>query len=174
MVDRGHCKFTTKANNAQAANASALLIINNQKERYWSTCALLKVKFVSSRAELYKMVCDPDETDLDIHIPTVMLPQDAGVSLEKMLTSNSSVSVQLYSPKRPLVDIAEVFLWLMADPLDEIPDTRHVGSGGLLNINTTSAVLFVVFASCFLIMLYKLMAYWFVELLVVLFCIGGV
>ncbi|KAB2038887.1 hypothetical protein ERO13_D03G151000v2 [Gossypium hirsutum] len=182
MVDRGHCKFTTKANNAQAANASALLIINNQKE-------------------LYKMVCDPDETDLDIHIPTVMLPQDAGVSLEKMLTSNSSVSVQLYSPKRPLVDIAEVFLWLMAvgtilcasywsawsareaviehdkllkDPLDEIPDTRHVGSGGLLNINTTSAVLFVVFASCFLIMLYKLMAYWFVELLVVLFCIGGV
>ncbi|KAA3456507.1 signal peptide peptidase-like 2 [Gossypium australe] len=182
MVDRGHCKFTTKANNAQAANASALLIINNQKE-------------------LYKMVCDPNETDLDIHIPTVMLPQDAGVSLEKMLTSNSSVSVQLYSPKRPLVDIAEVFLWLMAvgtilcasywsawsareaaiehdkllkDPLDEIPDTRHVGSGGLLNINTTSAVLFVVFASCFLIMLYKLMAYWFVELLVVLFCIGGV
>ncbi|PPD97697.1 hypothetical protein GOBAR_DD05300 [Gossypium barbadense] len=161
MVDRGHCKFTTKANNAQAANASALLIINNQKE-------------------LYKMVCDPDETDLDIHIPTVMLPQDAGVSLEKMLTSNSSVSVQLYSPKRPLVDIARSVSMVdggclsMQDPLDEIPDTRHVGSGGLLNINTTSAVLFVVFASCFLIMLYKLMAYWFVELLVVLFCIGGV
>ncbi|KAK8477325.1 hypothetical protein V6N13_046282 [Hibiscus sabdariffa] len=95
MVDRGNCKFTTKANNAQAANASALLITNNQKE-------------------LYKMVCDPGETDLDIHIPAVMLPQDAGISLEKMLTSNSSVSVQLYSPKRPLVDIAEVFLWLMA------------------------------------------------------------
>lgn len=31
MVDRGHCKFTTKANYAQAANASAILIINNQK-----------------------------------------------------------------------------------------------------------------------------------------------
>ncbi|KAE8657317.1 Signal peptide peptidase-like 4 [Hibiscus syriacus] len=95
MVDRGHCKFTTKANNAQAAHASAVLIINNEKE-------------------LYKMVCEPDETDLDIHIPAVMLPQDAGASLEKMLTSNSSVSVQLYSPTRPLVDIAEVFLWLMA------------------------------------------------------------
>lgn len=26
----------------------------------------------------------------------------------------SSVSVQLYSPQRPLVDVAEVFLWLMA------------------------------------------------------------
>lgn len=31
MVDRGHCKFTTKANVAEAANASAVLIINNQK-----------------------------------------------------------------------------------------------------------------------------------------------
>ncbi|XP_012439675.1 signal peptide peptidase-like 2 [Gossypium raimondii] len=182
MVDRGHCKFTTKANYAQAAHASAILIINNQKE-------------------LYKMVCEPDETDLDIHIPAVMLPQDAGTSLEKMLISNSSVSVQLYSPTRPLVDIAEVFLWLMAvgtilcasywsawsareaaieqdkllkDALDEIPDTRPVGSGGIVDINTTSAILFVFVASCFLVMLYKLMSYWFVELLVVLFCIGGV
>ena len=37
-----------------------------------------------------------------------------------------------------------------------------------------SAVLFVVIASCFLVMLYKLMSFWFVEVLVVLFCIGGV
>jgi hypothetical protein len=36
------------------------------------------------------MVCEPDETDLDIHIPAVMLPQDAGSSLEKMLLTNSS------------------------------------------------------------------------------------
>ena len=62
----------------------------------------------------------------------------------------------------------------MQDALDEIPDTRHVGSGGIVAINTTSAVLFVVVASCFLVMLYKLMSHWFVELLVVLFCIGGV
>lgn len=41
-------------------------------------------------AELYKMVCDPDETDLDIHIPAVMMPQDAGASLEKMLLNTSS------------------------------------------------------------------------------------
>lgn len=31
MVSRGHCKFTTKANIAQAAGASAVLIINNQR-----------------------------------------------------------------------------------------------------------------------------------------------
>jgi len=31
MVDRGNCTFTRKANTAQNANASAILIINNQK-----------------------------------------------------------------------------------------------------------------------------------------------
>jgi len=41
-------------------------------------------------AELYKMVCDADETDLDIHIPAVMLPLDAGARLAKMLTSTST------------------------------------------------------------------------------------
>lgn len=35
------------------------------------------------------MVCEPDETALDIHIPAVMLPQDAGTTLENMLMSNS-------------------------------------------------------------------------------------
>ena len=44
----------------------------------------------SLAAELYKMVCEPDETDLDIHIPAVMLPHDAGLSLENILMNNSS------------------------------------------------------------------------------------
>ena len=47
-------------------------------------------------SDLYKMVCDPDETDLDIHIPAVMLPHDAGTSLEKMLISNSSGKLSPY------------------------------------------------------------------------------
>lgn len=182
MVDRGNCTFTKKANSAQNANASAILIINNQKE-------------------LYKMVCDPDETDLSIHIPAVMLPLDAGTKLENMLKSTSSVSVQLYSPRRPTVDIAEVFLWLMAvltilcasywsawrareaaveydkllrDASDEIPNTKDVGVSGVVNMNAKAAVLFVLVASCFLFMLYKLMSPWFIEVLVVLFCIGGI
>nr|CAB3469133.1 unnamed protein product [Digitaria exilis] len=52
-----------------------------------------KAKFAEA-AELYKMVCEKNETDLDIHIPAVLLPKDA-------------VSVQLYSPDRPVVDTAE-------------------------------------------------------------------
>lgn len=48
------------------------------------------------------------------------------------------------------------------------------GGSGVVDINMTSAVLFVVIASGFLVLLYKLMSTWFVVLLVVLFCIGGV
>ncbi|THU54115.1 hypothetical protein C4D60_Mb10t21610 [Musa balbisiana] len=71
LVHRGRCKFTTKAKVAEAVGASALLIINNRKE-------------------LYKMVCERNETDLDINIPAVMLPHDAGVSLERSLKSGAS------------------------------------------------------------------------------------
>ncbi|KAJ6872838.1 hypothetical protein NC651_031844 [Populus alba x Populus x berolinensis] len=181
LAHRGNCSFTAKANVAEDAGASAILIINN-------------------RTELFKMVCEVNETDVKIGIAAVMLPQDAGASLEKYLTS-SSVKVQLYSPRRPVVDVAEVFLWLMAvgtilcasywsawsareaaieqdkllkDGSDEFIDMDGVRSSGIVNINTASAILFVVIASCFLVMLYKLMSYWFIEVLVVLFCIGGV
>lgn len=62
----------------------------------------------------------------------------------------------------------------MQDGSDEILSSESVGSSGFVDINTTAAILFVVIASCFLVLLYKLMSTWFIELLVVLFCIGGV
>ncbi|KAG4922435.1 hypothetical protein JHK85_052106 [Glycine max] len=182
LVHRGQCSFTTKANIAEEAGASAILIINY-------------------RTELFKMVCEANETDVDIGIPAVMLPQDAGENLKNHILNNSVVSVQLYSPLRPLVDVAEVFLWLMAvgtilcasywsawtaresaieqekllkDASDEYINAENAGSSAYVEISTAAAISFVVIASCFLVMLYKLMAYWFVEVLVVLFCIGGV
>jgi len=63
---------------------------------------------------------------------------------------------------------------LLKDAADEIPTAKAPLGAGIVDISTTSAVLFVVIASCFLVILYKLMSAWFVELLVVLFCIGGV
>ncbi|XP_014497707.1 signal peptide peptidase-like 4 [Vigna radiata var. radiata] len=182
LVHRGQCSFTTKANIAEQAGASAMLIINY-------------------RTELFKMVCEANETDVDIGIPTVMLPQDAGENLENHILNNSVVSVQLYSPYRPMVDVAEVFLWLMAvgsilcasywsawtaresaieqekllkDASDEYVNAENAGSSAYVEISTAAAISFVVIASCFLVMLYKFMASWFVEVLVVLFCIGGV
>lgn len=182
LVQRGKCKFTKKAKFAEAAGASAIVIINHVHE-------------------LYKMVCEKNETDLDINIPAVLLPKDAGSALHTLLTNGNTVSVQLYSPDRPVVDTAEVFLWLMAvgtvlgasywsawsareavieqekllkDGHEDLLNVEARGSSGMVDINVASAIMFVVVASCFLIMLYKLMSYWFVELLVVIFCIGGV
>jgi signal peptide peptidase-like protein 2B len=111
------------------------------------------------------------------------------------------VSVQQYSPDRPVVDTAEVFLWLMAvgtvlcasywsawsarealceqekllkDGREVLLNVENGSSSGMIDINVASAIMFVVVASCFLIMLYKMMSSWFVELLVVIFCVGGV
>jgi signal peptide peptidase-like 2B len=36
------------------------------------------------------MVCDKNETDLNINIAAVMLPKDAGVSLEELLKDGHS------------------------------------------------------------------------------------
>ncbi|CAN8306497.1 unnamed protein product [Cochlearia groenlandica] len=182
LVHRGNCSFTTKTKVAQAAGASAVLIINNS-------------------TDLFKMVCETGENVLDINIPVVMLPIDAGISLESTVTRNKIVTLQLYSPKRPAVDVAEVFLWLMAvgtilcaaywsawtvreeaneqdkllkDGSDELLQVSTTSSRGVVEITVFSAILFVVVASGFLIMLYKLMSYWFIEVLVVLFCIGSV
>ena len=40
-------------------------------------------------ADLFKMVCEKGENVLDINIPVVMLPIDAGRSLEETVHSNS-------------------------------------------------------------------------------------
>ncbi|KAH6778702.1 SIGNAL PEPTIDE PEPTIDASE-LIKE 4 [Perilla frutescens var. hirtella] len=182
LVHRGNCSFVTKGNFAEDAGATGLIIINNERE-------------------LFKMVCEANETDVHVGIPVVMLPQDAGQSLKESMKNSSHVSIQIYSPQRPEVDVAEVFLWLMAvgtilcasywsawsareaaiehdkllkDGSDEFLSEETSGSSGVVDINTTSAIMFVVIASCFLIMLYKLMSSTFIEILVVVFCIGGV
>ncbi|XP_048445796.1 signal peptide peptidase-like 2 [Pyrus x bretschneideri] len=63
---------------------------------------------------------------------------------------------------------------LLKDAADEIPRAKTPLGASVVDISTTSAVLLVVIASCSLVILYKLMSSWFVVLLVVLFCIGGV
>lgn len=184
LVRRGDCTFTTKARVAQAAGASAMIVVNTKEE-------------------LYKMVCQKDdpETFLDIKIPAVLLPKSAGEILEKALKAEKQVKVQLYSPERPAVDAAEFVLWIMAvgtitcasiwsawsfyDAADDRCKLvkEHVGDldgehvqedSSVFNINVASAVLFVLFASGFLFLIYKLMSTWFLLLLVILFCIGGV
>jgi hypothetical protein len=42
-------------------------------------------------AELYKMVCERNETDLDIGIPAVLLPKDAGTKLQSLLSNGEGI-----------------------------------------------------------------------------------
>lgn len=184
FIRRGDCTFTTKARVAQAAGATALLVVNTKEE-------------------LYKMVCDANEpgTFLDIKIPAVLLPYSAGEDLERALNSSQKVRVQLYSPERPAVDAAEFVLWIMAvgtiacasiwsawslndtglecskslkDEQDDFDCDYCKEDADVVNINVASAILFVIFASGFLLLIYKFMSGWFVLVLVIFFCIGGV
>ncbi|EPS67175.1 hypothetical protein M569_07601, partial [Genlisea aurea] len=146
--------------------------------------------------ELFKMICRPEETNVSIGIPVVLLPKDAGESLDKSLQNGTQVSVQMYSPHRPELDVAEIFLWLMAvgtilcasywsvssereagieqDRLlkDEFINKYSAGSS-TVDITIASAILFVVFASCFILLLYKFMSNLLIEILVGVFCVGG-
>ncbi|KAK4258122.1 hypothetical protein QN277_007614 [Acacia crassicarpa] len=51
---------------------------------------------------------------------------------------------------------------------------ENAGSTNCVEIIIAAAILIVVLASCVLVMLYKLMSFWFAEVLVVLFCIDGI
>ncbi|GAV82895.1 PA domain-containing protein/Peptidase_A22B domain-containing protein [Cephalotus follicularis] len=180
---RGDCAFTTKAQVAQSEGAAALLVINDKEE-------------------LYKMVCSENDTSLNISIPVVMIPKSAGDTLNQSMVGNQRVELLLYTPNRPIVDFSVVFLWIMAvgtivcatlwqeftalEQTDErynelSPKETSNGDAAkddpekeILDISAKGAIFFVITASTFLVLLYFLMSSWFVWVLIVLFCIGGV
>ncbi|KAI4353395.1 hypothetical protein L6164_002349 [Bauhinia variegata] len=63
---------------------------------------------------------------------------------------------------------------MMQDASDECLNMEDASSRGYVEISTAAAILFAVVASCFLVIFYKLVARWFVEVLVVLLCVGAV
>ncbi|TYJ42788.1 hypothetical protein E1A91_A03G110900v1 [Gossypium mustelinum] len=177
---RGDCDFVTKAKVAQSGGASALLVINDNEE-------------------LYKMVCSENDTSLNISIPVVMIPKSAGDAINKSM-EEKHVEFLLYAPTRPIVDFSVIFLWAMAvgtivtaslwqefgtsensdERYNELSkESPNAGTGDdddkeILDISVKGAVVFVITASTFLVLLYLFMSAWFVWLLIVLFCIGGV
>jgi len=50
---------------------------------------------------------------------------------------------------------------------------REASEKEILEINARGAIIFVIAASAFLLLLFYFMSSWFVWLLIVLFCIGG-
>ncbi|KAF8388498.1 hypothetical protein HHK36_027170 [Tetracentron sinense] len=92
---RGDCAFTAKAQVANSGGAAGLLVINDKED-------------------LYKMICSENDTSLDITIPVVMIPKSGGEAINESMAAGGNVELLLYSPKHPVVDFSEIFLWLMA------------------------------------------------------------
>ncbi|GMI78686.1 ARABIDOPSIS THALIANA SIGNAL PEPTIDE PEPTIDASE-LIKE 3, SIGNAL PEPTIDE PEPTIDASE-LIKE 3 [Hibiscus trionum] len=180
LAVRGDCDFVTKAKVAQSGGAAALLVINDNEE-------------------LFKMVCSENDTSLNISIPVVMIPKSAGDAIKKSM-KEKRVEFLLYAPNRPIVDLSVIVLWAMAvgtivtaslwqelgtsensdGRYNELSkESRNAGTDNddekeILDISAKGAVVFVITASTFLLVLYFFMSAWFVWLLIVLFCIGGV
>ncbi|XP_047075192.1 signal peptide peptidase-like 2 isoform X2 [Lolium rigidum] len=95
IATRGGCPFTAKAEYAQAAGAAGLLVINDNEE-------------------LYAMVCNENDTSINVTIPVLMIPQSAGKNLKDLLDQGARVELQLYSPIRPVVELSAGFLLIMA------------------------------------------------------------
>ncbi|OVA01645.1 Protease-associated domain [Macleaya cordata] len=178
---RGDCEFMHKAQVAQLGGAAGLLVINDGEDTF-------------------EMVCS--EKDVNITIPVVMIPKSGGETIKKSMASGGKVELLLYSPISPIVDYAVIFLWLMAvgcvicasiwseyiaceqhvDPYDELTPKGSSSAGAVkddseqevLDINAKGAVFFVITASTFLVILFFFMSSWFVWLLIVFFCIGGI
>ncbi|KAK9082716.1 hypothetical protein Scep_029187 [Stephania cephalantha] len=179
---RGDCAFTEKAQVADSGGAAGLLVINDNED-------------------LYKMVCSDNDTSLNIKIPVVMIPKSGGDLIKKSFEAGRKVEILLFSPNRPVVDYSVIFLWLMAvgtivcaslwseitgseqiaEPYDQLSPKESSATGAVvddsdkefLDINAKGAVIFVIAASTFLVLLYFFMSSWFVWLLVILFSIGG-
>ncbi|CAJ1845659.1 unnamed protein product [Sphenostylis stenocarpa] len=179
---RGGCDFTVKAEFAQSGGATGLLVINDAED-------------------LFEMVCS-NSSEANISIPVVMITKSAGEGLNKSFTSGRKVEILLYAPPRPLVDYSVAFLWLMSvgtivcaslwsdlttpEKSDERYDklcpkeSSNAETGRddfdkeIVNIDSKGAIIFVIAASTFLVLLFFFMSSWFVWVLIVLFCIGGI
>ncbi|KAL1806216.1 hypothetical protein ACET3Z_029284 [Daucus carota] len=179
VCQRGVCDFSTKAEVAQSGGASGMLVINSEADG------------------LPVMDC-PHTKTLNIIIPSVVVTKSDGEVLSKALAGGSSVELLLYAPVRPVLDMSVLFLWFMAvgtvtcaslwkgltvcDKIEgsysqlsrkESSETDE-DDEEVVEINVMSAVVFVITASTFLLLLYYFMSSWFVWLLIVLFCIGGI
>lgn len=174
---RGECDFTTKAKIAQSGGAAALVVINNIEE-------------------LDYMGCSKNDTNLNITIPVVMIQRSGGDILTKSVGAGKRVDLQIYLLKRTVFDLSNSLLWAISvgtlivasvwsdlagrDRSDERynplspKESSTDDSEDTLDINIVGAIVFVIAASVFLLLLYFFMSSWFVWVLIVLFCMGGV
>ncbi|KAG7990862.1 hypothetical protein I3843_02G045900 [Carya illinoinensis] len=123
-------------------------------------------------------------------------------TLDSLPISLHKVELLLYAPKRPVVDFSVAFLWMMVvgtilcascwsqltapqqadERYNELSPKKsskaetpnNDSENEVLNISAMGAIFFIITASAFLVLLYFFMSSWFVWVLIILFCIGGV
>ncbi|KAJ7008652.1 hypothetical protein NC653_007343 [Populus alba x Populus x berolinensis] len=192
MAVRGGCDFTTKAEVAQSGGAAALLVINDKEELAEMGCekgtsaqdisipAVLIPK--SGGQSLNKSIVDGQKVELLFYAPA-RPPVDLSVIFLWIMAVGTVVCASVwseiaaseetnerYNELSPKVNVHSYFLQETSNASAFKDDTEKE----VIDINVKSAIVFVITASAFLLLLYFFMSSWFVWLLIVLFCIGGI
>ncbi|PHT85170.1 Signal peptide peptidase-like 5 [Capsicum annuum] len=184
LIRRGECDFIIKATVAQQGGAGGVVLINDKEGPL-------------------EIACPNNSTISNVTIPVVSLSKAGADIIDEYMKSGKKVEMMLYSPDRPIVDYSVSFIWLMAvgtivcaalwkkftkpkesDDCNVLKSdllSLQDGDGAakeedeeILHITAWTAVAFVISASTFLVLLYFFMSSWFVWLLIILFCIGGI
>ncbi|XP_039138582.1 signal peptide peptidase-like 2 [Dioscorea cayenensis subsp. rotundata] len=180
IAKRGDCEFTYKASIAESGGAAGLIVINDYDG-------------------LQDMVCADNQTSLNIRIPVIMIPKSSGEDILNSLADGKTVEALIYAPERPIVTPSIIVLWSIAvgtltcaslwsgyttreqerynqlspKSQEKGPNMEEETEDEVIEINAKMAILFVIAASTFLVLLYFFMAPWFNWLLIIMFCIGG-
>ncbi|XP_019232716.1 PREDICTED: signal peptide peptidase-like 5 [Nicotiana attenuata] len=169
LARRGECDFLIKATVAQAGGASGVVLINTE-------------------GGALEIACPNNSTISNVTVPVVSISNDGGDIIDKFIAAGKKVELLLYSPDRPIVDYSVSFIWLMAvgtiicaalwkrftRSKDDDVVAKEDDDDEILHITAWTAIGFVISASTFLVLLYFFMSTWFVWLLIILFCIGGI
>ncbi|XP_055814011.1 signal peptide peptidase-like 5 [Solanum dulcamara] len=168
LARRGECDFIIKATVAQEGGARGVVLINDE-------------------GGPLEIACPNNSTISNVTIPVVSISKEGADIIDKYITSGKKVELLLYSPDRPIVDYSVSFIWLMAvgtiicaalwKKFTQSKDddmTVKEDDSEILHITAWAAIGFVISASTFLVLLYFFMSTWFVWLLILLFCIGGI
>ncbi|XP_070041764.1 signal peptide peptidase-like 5 isoform X1 [Nicotiana tomentosiformis] len=169
LARRGECDFLIKATVAQAGGASGVVLINTE-------------------GGPLEIACPNNSTVSNVTVPVVSISNDGGNIIDKYIAAGKRVELLLYSPDRPIVDYSVSFIWLMAvgtiicaalwkrftQSKESDDSAKEDDDSEILHITAWTAIGFVISASTFLVLLYFFMSTWFVWLLIILFCIGGI
>uniref|UniRef100_A0A0D3C5X9 PA domain-containing protein n=1 Tax=Brassica oleracea var. oleracea TaxID=109376 RepID=A0A0D3C5X9_BRAOL len=149
---RGNCEFTEKAKHAEAAGASALLVINDKED-------------------IDEMGCVEKDVSLNVTIPVLMISKSSGYALYKSMVEHKSGLLLLMAVGTVVVGS----LWSELTDPDQADESYSISSKEkeILYISVTGAVFFIVTASVFLLLLFYFMSSWLVLVLIIFFCIVG-